>query len=164
MADRAEIDSVVEPQSIEPVFRHHPACFGIAFAAPVEVVPGKLETIGTGRRFHCRDALRHHLVPDAVSRDYRDSITLRHVHLHAIAELSANRRRGNPVPLRRQLSAVRPQWMSVVERPMAAAETRRAGDRALNIVTSAVDRAFDPETLGEAGCNRRGEGTAGAVS
>src|SRR5207237_6482208 len=78
MADRAEIDGIIEPQPLEPVFGHHLAGLGVARAAPVELAPSKTETIGARRRLHRRNPLRHHLMPDAVAGDYRDPITLRH--------------------------------------------------------------------------------------
>ena len=53
--------------------------------------------------------------------------------------------------------------MSVVEWPVAAAEPRCAGDRPLNVFSGTVDSFRDAETLGEAGCDRRGKGAAGAV-
>src|SRR6516165_736906 len=56
------------------------------------------------------------------------------------------------------------QRMSVVQRPVAATEAGGPGDRALDIIAGAVDRALDTETLRQAGCDRRSESAAGAVS
>ena len=52
----------------------------------------------------------------------------------------------------------------MVERPIAAAEPRCASDRLLDVEARAVHGGLDAETLGETGCDRRGEGAAGAVS
>ena len=40
------------------------------------------------------------------------------------------------------------QRMNVVERPVTAAETGRAGDRTLDIISGTVYRGLDVETLG----------------
>ena len=53
--------------------------------------------------------------------------------------------------------------MSVVERSVAAAQARCAGNRALDVGACPVDSALDIEPLGEPGGNRRREGAAGAV-
>src|SRR6516225_12024005 len=53
--------------------------------------------------------------------------------------------------------------MRMVERPVAVTEPRRAGDRALDVISGTIDRALDAETLGDAGCDSRGEGAAGPV-
>ena len=53
--------------------------------------------------------------------------------------------------------------MGVVERPVAAAQTRRAGNRALHVDAGPIDRALDVEPLGEPGRDRRGERAAGAM-
>ena len=53
--------------------------------------------------------------------------------------------------------------MRVIEWPVTAAESRRAGDRTLDVMSGTIDRALNVETLGEAGCDRRGKGAAGAV-
>ena len=44
----------------------------------------------------------------------------------------------------------------MIERTVAMAETRRARDRALDVVAGAVDGGVDRETLGEAHCDRGG--------
>ncbi len=79
VADRAEIDGVVEPQPVEPVLGHHPPGPGIARAAPVEFVPAQFEPVGPRRPLHSSHTLGHDLVPDAVAGDHRDPIALRHV-------------------------------------------------------------------------------------
>jgi hypothetical protein len=42
----------------------------------------------------------------------------------------------------------------MVERPVAASQARRAGDRALDVVAGPLDRPFDVQALGEARSNR----------
>src|SRR6516162_1891007 len=53
--------------------------------------------------------------------------------------------------------------MSVVEGPVPAAETGRASNRTLDIISRTIYRGLDVETLSQAGCDRRGEGAAGTV-
>src|SRR5262249_33955128 len=53
--------------------------------------------------------------------------------------------------------------MRVVKRSVAAAEPGCAGNRGLNVISRALNRPLNPETLSEPGCDRRGEGAAGAM-
>ena len=55
------------------------------------------------------------------------------------------------------------QRMGVVERTVAASETRCARDRALDIGPATIDRTFDAKSLCKACGNRRGKAAAGAV-
>ena len=55
------------------------------------------------------------------------------------------------------------QRMGVVERTVAASETRRARDRALDIGARATDGALETRSLSEACGDRRGEGATGTV-
>src|ERR1700751_1548108 len=50
----------------------------------------------------------------------------------------------------------RAERVGVVERPVAASQARRAGDRALDVGARAVDRLFDVQAFGQARRNRRG--------
>src|SRR5260370_30049042 len=58
----------------------------------------------------------------------------------------------------------RVEGMGVVERPMAASQARRAGDRALDEGAGAVDCPFDGQALGHARSDRRCEGAASPMS
>src|SRR5271165_342741 len=102
MAHRAEIDGVVQSQPLEPVLRHHPTRLGVALAAPVEFVPRETKAVGTRRRLHRGDPLRHHLAPDAVAGYHRDPITLGHaippLPVHSLARIADRGTRFRPRP------------------------------------------------------------------
>ena len=78
IADGAQKHRIERAQLVDPVLRHHPPGLGIGLAAPVEFAPFELEAIAPGRRFHDRDAFRHHFAPDAVPGNHRDPIAVRH--------------------------------------------------------------------------------------
>ena len=71
-ADGAQIDGVVLGDLVEPVGRHHGAGLGEALAGPVEMVPGVVDAEAGADRLQHADALRHHLVADAVAGDDGD--------------------------------------------------------------------------------------------
>src|SRR5271170_1190647 len=58
----------------------------------------------------------------------------------------------------------RVEGMGVVERPVAASQARRTGDRALDVGAGSVDRLFYNQTLGQTRSDRRGQRAAGPVS
>ena len=71
-ADGAQEDGIVLGDLREPVGRHHGAGLGEALAGPVEMVPGVVDAEARAHRLQHADALRHHLVADAVARDDGD--------------------------------------------------------------------------------------------
>ena len=66
-ADGAEVDRVVLADLVEAVVRHHLAGLLEGLAAPVEVVPLEGDVELAADRLQHLDALRHHLVADAVA-------------------------------------------------------------------------------------------------
>ena len=74
----AEKHCIIGPQLIEPVLWHHPACFDVGLAAPVELVPFEREAVTLRRRLERLDTLRHDLASDAVAGDHGDPIYFGH--------------------------------------------------------------------------------------
>ena len=72
-AHRAQVDRVVLGDLVEPVGRHHGAGLGEALARPVQMVPGVVDAEAGAHRLQHADALRHHLVADAVAGDDGDA-------------------------------------------------------------------------------------------
>src|SRR5215469_5696311 len=78
MADGAEVNGVVQPEPVEPIFGHHPPGLSIALAAPVEFIPAEFKSVGACRALHRGNAFGHNFVPDPVAGDYCYAITLCH--------------------------------------------------------------------------------------
>jgi hypothetical protein len=74
-ADRAEVNGVVPADLVLPVLRHHAAVLGVVVAgSEVEPVLLQVETVLPARLLQDADALRHHLLADAVPGDHRNAV------------------------------------------------------------------------------------------
>src|SRR5262249_7572925 len=74
-ADRAEENRVMTSDLVLPVLRHHAAMPLVIIAGgKIEMILPQLEAEPLGGGFEHADALRHHLLADAVARNDGDAI------------------------------------------------------------------------------------------
>src|SRR5262249_19944061 len=71
----AEEDRLELPKPVEPVFRHHAAGLGVAFAAPVERRPLDVEAEPASGRVEDAHALGYDFLADPVAGDRGDAMS-----------------------------------------------------------------------------------------